>query len=88
MTDQGNALPPPQDRPTMAELAGRDPRGGRVQICPNPACGKRLFRVKQTWYLRDGTKRRGYKCANCGHVDTSSVTEVFDGDEQEEITGH
>lgn len=78
MTDQENPLPPPQDRPTMREVAGRDPGGGRVQFCPN--CRYRFFKVKQTWYKRDGTKRRAYKCAACGHVDSSSVTEVFDGE--------
>lgn len=67
----------------MADAANPDRAGGKVQMCPNPMCGKRLFKVKQTWYWNDGTKRRGYKCAACGHVDTSSVTEVFDGDKEE-----
>jgi len=82
-------MPDPKKRKTLAEMAaeaGGNPGGGKVRMCP--ACGKRLFKVKQTWYLIDGTKRRGYACAACGHVDTSSVTEVFDADEQGEIAGH
>jgi DNA-directed RNA polymerase subunit RPC12/RpoP len=84
MTDQGNTIQPPDGKKAkslqeMAAEGGSDPGGGRVQFCPS--CRRRLFKVEQTWYKRDGTKRRAYKCAACGHVDSSSVTEVFDGDE-------
>jgi DNA-directed RNA polymerase subunit RPC12/RpoP len=71
---EGNTLPPPQDRPTMAELAGRDPGGGKVRRCP--ACNRRLFYVVSTWNLANGTIRRLRKCSICGHAVNSS--EVFD----------
>ncbi len=73
----------PRSLQEMAAEAGPRPSDGRVRMCPRMECGKRLFLVAQTWYLKDGTKRRGYKCAACGYVDSSTVTEVFDGDEQE-----
>jgi len=73
----------PKSLREMKAEAGSDPGGGRVQMCPNPMCGKRLFKVEQTWYWKDGTKRRAYLCAACGYADTAKVTEVFDGDEQE-----
>ena len=73
----------PKSLQEMKAEAGPGPSDGKVQMCPNPMCGKRLFKVEQTWYLTNGKKRRAYKCAACGHVDTSSVTEVFDDAKQE-----
>ena len=72
MTDQGRT--PPEDRPSLNELAGRKPGGGKVPVCP--ACGKRLFYVVSTWHLADGTTRRLRKCSACGHAANSK--EVFD----------
>jgi len=63
--------PPPEDRPTLGELAG-EPAAGKVRACPG--CGKRLFYVVSTWHLRDGTTRRLRRCSSCGHVADSSET--------------
>ncbi len=67
-------FPPPDDRPTMGELAGKKIEEGKVRRCPD--CHRRLFYVTNTWTLADGTIRRLRKCSACGYVIDSR--EVYD----------
>lgn len=50
----------PEDRPSLEDL------GGRTIIRECPYCGCRDFRVTNTWYRADGTRRRKLICRHCG----------------------